>query len=85
MGTIGGHLTHTTTWASIQQTMNGIEVGNMDMVLIANELGIRAILATGCEAFCQGARALVPNRDGCSEEVRRLHPEPPPEKRLQTT
>lgn len=60
-GTIGGHLTHTGNLGVVQQTVNGIEVGEYgDLVLIANELGIRAILATGCEAFCREARALVP-------------------------
>ncbi len=60
-GTIGGHLTHTGNLGVVQQTVNGIEVGEYgDLVLIANELGIRAILATGCEAFCREAKALVP-------------------------
>ena len=60
-GTIGGHLCHTGNMGVVQQTVNDIVVGEYgDLVLIANELGIRAIFATGCEAFCREAKAFVP-------------------------
>ena len=60
-GTIGGHLSHTGNMGVVQQTVNDIVVGEYgDLVLIANELGIRAIFATGCEAFCREAKAFVP-------------------------
>ncbi len=60
-GTIGGHLTHTGNMGVIRQEINGIEVGEFgEMVFIATELGTRTILATGCEAFCREAQALVP-------------------------
>jgi len=60
-GTVGGHLCHTGNMGVIEQSINGIVVGEYgDLVLLATELGIRTILATGCEAFCREARALVP-------------------------
>jgi len=60
-GTVGGHLTHTGNMGVVEQTVNGIPVGEFgDLVLTASELGIRTILGTGCEAFCREAQALVP-------------------------
>jgi len=60
-GTVGGHLCHTGNMGVVEQTVNGIPVGEFgDLVLIASELGVRSILATGCEAFCREAQAFVP-------------------------
>ena len=60
-GTIGGHLSHTGNMGVVEQTFNGIPVGEYgDLVLTANSLGIRVILATGCKAFCLEAENLVP-------------------------
>lgn len=60
-GTVGGHLCHTGNMGVAEQTINGIAVGEYgNLVFTANELGIRVILATGCEAFCREAQALVP-------------------------
>ena len=60
-GTIGGHLSHSGNMGVIQQTINGVEVGEFgEMVFLATELGTRTILATGCEAFCREAQSLVP-------------------------
>ena len=59
-GTIGGHLCHTGNMGVVQQTVNDIVVGEYgNLVLIANELGIRAIFATGCEEFCRETKAFV--------------------------
>ncbi len=60
-GTIGGHLSHSGNMGVIQQTINDIEVGEFgEMVFLATELGVRTIFATGCQAFCKEAQALVP-------------------------
>ena len=60
-GTVGGHLCHTGNLWVVEQTINGIPVGEFgDLALTAGQLGIRTIFATGCEAFCREARALVP-------------------------
>jgi D-amino peptidase len=60
-GTVGGHLCHTGNLGVVEQTINGIVVGEYgDLVLTAGQLGIRTIFASGCEAFCREARALVP-------------------------
>ncbi len=60
-GTGGGHLCHTGNMGVRDQTINGQSVGEFgEGVFSAWELGIRVIFATGCEAFTQEARALVP-------------------------
>ncbi len=60
-GTIGGHLCHTGDMSVVEQRINGILVGEFgSLVLIATELGVRSVFATGCEAFCREAEALVP-------------------------
>ncbi len=60
-GTIGGHLTHTGNMGVAEQSVNGIKVGEFgDLAMVASELGTRSIFATGCEAFCREAQALVP-------------------------
>lgn len=60
-GTVGGHISHTGNMGVIEQSINGIPVGEFgDLVFLATELGIRTILATGCEAFCREAQALLP-------------------------
>ncbi len=60
-GTAGGHISHTGNMGVVEQAVNGIPVGEFgDLVFLATELGIRAILATGCEAFCREAQSLLP-------------------------
>lgn len=60
-GTLYAHLAHTQWFSYIDQTINGISVGEFgQLALCASELGVPAILAAGDEAFCQEARALVP-------------------------
>jgi len=60
-GTVGGHLSHTGNMGVVEQTINGIVVGEFgELVFLATELGVRSIFATGCEAFCREARELLP-------------------------
>jgi len=60
-GTIGGHLSHSGNFSVVEQTINGLIVGEFgDLVLTAGQQDIRTIFATGCEAFCGEAQALVP-------------------------
>jgi len=60
-GTIGGHLCHTGNMGVVEQTVNGIKVGEFgDLAMVASTLGTRSIFATGCAAFCREAQALVP-------------------------
>jgi len=60
-GTVRGHLCHTGSMVVRDRSMNGTSVGEFGaLALCAGELGVRAILATGCEAFTHEAKALVP-------------------------
>jgi D-amino peptidase len=60
-GTVRAHLAHTQWFNYLDQKINGISIGEFgQFALCASELGIPAIFASGDEAFCQEARALVP-------------------------
>lgn len=60
-GAVLGHLCHTGNMGVIEQRINDIEVGEFgDVAMVASELGVRTIFATGCQAFCEEAAALVP-------------------------
>jgi D-amino peptidase len=60
-GTIRGHLCHTGSMSVRDERINGISVGEFgEGVMCASELGVAVIFATGCEAFCQEARELLP-------------------------
>lgn len=60
-GTVRGHLCHTQWFNYLDQTVNGVSIGEFgEFVLCASELGVPTIFAAGDEAFCQEARALVP-------------------------
>lgn len=60
-GTVGGHLCHTGSMIVRDFSINGVSVGEFGkLVLCAGELGIRAIFASGCEAFTREAREFVP-------------------------
>ncbi|NLG49944.1 MAG: M55 family metallopeptidase [Chloroflexi bacterium] len=55
------HLAHTQWFNYIDQTINGISVGEFgQFALCAAEVGIPAIFASGDEAFCQEAMRLTP-------------------------
>ncbi|NLD42385.1 MAG: M55 family metallopeptidase [Chloroflexi bacterium] len=55
------HLAHTQSFRYIDQSINGLSVGEFgQFALCAGELGIPAIFGCGDEAFCQEAKALVP-------------------------
>ena len=60
-GTVRAHLAHTQWFNYIDQTINGVSIGEFgQFALCAGELGVPAIFASGDEAFCQEAMALVP-------------------------
>ena len=60
-GTIGGHLCHTGTMEVLDLRINGVSIGEFgEMAFCAAELGVRVVFASGCEAFCREAAALVP-------------------------
>lgn len=60
-GTPYSHMTHTDTLRVIDQTIQGISIGEYgQMALCARELGIPAIFAAGEEAFAREAEALTP-------------------------
>jgi D-amino peptidase len=56
-----GHLCHTQSLEYINETVNGVSIGEFgELALCAGELGVRCIFATGDEAFTKEAQALVP-------------------------
>ncbi len=60
-GTEGGHLCHTGTFRVIDMRINGISVGEFGTaVFTAQQYGVAPVFASGCEAFCREAEALVP-------------------------
>lgn len=60
-GTEYAHLCHTQSLAYLDETINGISVGEFgELAMCASELGVRAIFGSGDVAFAQEAQALVP-------------------------
>jgi len=60
-GTPQAHLAHTQWFNYLDQTINGLSIGEFgEFALCAGELGVPAIFASGDEAFCREASALVP-------------------------
>jgi len=60
-GTPQAHLAHTQWFNYLDQTINGLSIGEFgEFALCASELGVPAIFASGDEAFCREASALVP-------------------------
>ncbi|MCX6991972.1 MAG: M55 family metallopeptidase [Kiritimatiellaeota bacterium] len=60
-GTIRGHVCHTGDFDVRDFSINGVSVGEFGQIaLCASELGVRSIFATGCQAFTEEAKALVP-------------------------
>ncbi len=60
-GTVEGHLCHSGNFGVVQVKVNGIPVGEFgDVALIATEMGVRSIFASGCRAFCREAEDLIP-------------------------
>lgn len=56
-----GHLCHTQSLAYIDESVNGISIGEFgEMSMCASELGVRAIFGSGDLAFAKEAQALVP-------------------------
>lgn len=61
-GTPFSHICHTGAFKVIDKVVNGISVGEFaDMAIIAGELGIPAIFASGELTFTKEARELYPN------------------------
>ena len=60
-GTPYGHLCHTQSSEYIDESVNGLSIGEFgELALCAAELGVRALFAVGDEAFTKEAQALVP-------------------------
>jgi len=60
-GSVGAHLAHTQWFGYLDQSINGISIGEFgELALCAAELGVPAIFGSGDEAFCKEAQALVP-------------------------
>ena len=60
-GTPYGHLCHTQAWSYMDETINGISIGEFgELAMRTSELGVRAIFASGDEALTKEAQALVP-------------------------
>jgi len=60
-GTEYGHLCHTQSLHYLDETINGVSVGEFgELAMCASELGVRVIFATGDYAFTKEAQALVP-------------------------
>jgi len=60
-GTPYAHLAHTQSWNYVDLSINKVSIGELgQLALCANELGVRAIFASGDKAFSEEARALVP-------------------------
>ncbi|MBN1400935.1 MAG: M55 family metallopeptidase [Anaerolineae bacterium] len=59
-GTVRAHLAHTQWFNYLDQTINGISIGEFgQFALCASELGVPAIFASGDEALCAEATALA--------------------------
>ncbi|MBI3920559.1 MAG: M55 family metallopeptidase [Armatimonadetes bacterium] len=60
-GTEFSQLTHTQGWSYIDLSINGISIGEFgQLAMCASQLGVRAVFASGEQALCDEARALVP-------------------------
>jgi D-amino peptidase len=60
-GTRFSHLTHTGWWSVVDQTVNGLSIGEYgEGALCAGELGVSLIFAAGEEALTREAAALTP-------------------------
>jgi len=60
-GTTRAHLAHTQWFDYLDQTINGLSIGEFgEFALCGGELGVPALFASGDEAFCQEAMALTP-------------------------
>ena len=60
-GTRKAHLAHTQSFRYIDQSINGLSIGEFgQFALCAGELDVPVILASGDEALCAEAQALVP-------------------------
>ncbi len=60
-GTPYGHLAHTQSFDYLDESINGISVGEFgQLAMCAGEIGVRAIFGSGDEAFGREAQALVP-------------------------
>jgi len=58
-GTPYGHLCHTQSCHTIDETINAVSVGEFgELAMCASELGVRAIFASGDEALTKEAEAL---------------------------
>jgi D-amino peptidase len=56
-----GHLCHTQSLAYIDESVNGISIGEFgELAMCASELGVRAIFGSGDAAFAKEAQTLVP-------------------------
>ncbi|MFB3882473.1 MAG: M55 family metallopeptidase [Armatimonadota bacterium] len=56
-----GHLCHTQSLEYIDESVNGISIGEFgELAMCASELGVRAIFGSGDHAFTREAQALVP-------------------------
>ena len=56
-----GHLCHTQSFAYVDETVNGVSIGEFgELAMCASELGVRCIFASGDEALTKEAQALVP-------------------------
>jgi D-amino peptidase len=60
-GTPYGHLCHTQSLEYLDESVNGISIGEFgELAMCASELGVRAIFGSGDDAFAREAQALVP-------------------------
>lgn len=60
-GTPYAHLAHTQSFRYVDQSINGLSVGEFgQFALCAGEMGIPAIFCSGDEAFCHEAQTLAP-------------------------
>lgn len=60
-GTEFSHLTHTGWWNCLDFTINGVSVGEYGQIaLVAGELGVPVIFASGEKALCGEAQSLTP-------------------------
>ena len=60
-GTEFSHITHTGWWDRLDVSINGISVGEYgELVLVAGEVGVPVIFASGEKALCEEAEDLTP-------------------------
>lgn len=60
--TDGGHLAHTGSFGCEEQIINGVSMGEFGCwLLMAGAFHVPVVMVSGDEAFCEEARALVPN------------------------